>query len=211
MPDQTENEETETDSSSRSTADDDRKAAYKERDAAKKRAREAEARAKELEDWKSAREAEQSERDAEAERKKNDFAALEQRLKDRIAKEEKRAADAEARILAREAADREAALVDAVMPKLGINNRIVVKGVLKALADSGVDIAPAALDEKTATDVAKQVREALGELAPSRNGGSTGTPGVNLTTKKPGEKPDDDNAAVTAVKEIAKRFSDRHR
>lgn len=98
--------------------------------------------------------------------------------------------------------------MDAVLPKLGVQNRTVVKGVLKALSDSGLDIAPESIDDKLVTDVAKQVREALGELYPQRSGGSPGAPGVNLATKKPGEKPDED-PRVERVKQIAARYSQK--
>src|SRR5690349_4644158 len=92
-----ENQEIETEAETHETPaekPDHVKQAFKDRDAAKKRAREAEARLRELEEWKAAREAEQAEREAEAERKKNDYAAMEARLKDRLSKEEKRAAEA---------------------------------------------------------------------------------------------------------------------
>lgn len=187
---------------------DDRKALIKDRDAAKKKAREAESKARELEEKLTAREREDADRAEAEERKKNDFAALDERRRKQLEAAEKRAAEAEAKIQARERADREGALVDAVMPKLGLTNRTVVRGVLKALSDGGIDIAPETMDDKYAADVAKQVRDALGELYPARSGGSPGTPGVNLSTKKPGEKPDE-NPALAAVRAAAKRHSDR--
>lgn len=185
---------------------DDAKEAYKARDEAKKRARDLEARNRELEAREAEREAAVAAAAEEAERKKNDFAAVEERHKKRIADAEKRAAEAESRIAARERSDREAALVDAVMPKLGVNNRIVIKGVLKALAEHGLDISPEELDDKTATDVAKQVRAALGEMHPTKSGGSSGIPGVNLDTKPPGERPDTD-AGKARLAEMQKRRS----
>lgn len=183
------------------------KIAIKDRDAAKRRARELEAEARELKAWKAEREAAEAAAAEENERKKNDFAALTAREQAKREAAEKRAAEAEAKLQARERADREAALVDAVLPKLGVQNRVVVKGVLKELASlSGLDIAPESIDERTATDVAKQVRQALGELFPTQSGGSPGTPGVNLNSKKTGERPDEDprKAAVLAV---AKKYS----
>lgn len=187
---------------------DDRKLAYAERDAAKKRARDAERARDELAAKLAERQAADEAAQAEQERKKNDFAAIESRLKKERDDIAKRAADAEARLAARERSDREAALVDAVSAKLGMTNRTVVRGVLKALAEQGIETAPEALDEKTAADVAKQVREALGDLLPPKNGGSPGTPGVNLTTKKPGEAPGAD-PRKDRVREIAAALSRR--
>lgn len=187
---------------------DDRKLAYAERDAAKKRARDAERARDELAAKLAERQAADEAAQAEQERKKNDFAAIESRLKKERDDIAKRAADAEARLAARERSDREAALVDAVSAKLGMTNRTVVRGVLKALAEQGIETAPEALDEKTAADVAKQVREALGDLLPPKSGGSPGTPGVNLTTKKPGEAPGAD-PRKDRVREIAAALSRR--
>lgn len=185
------------------------KQAFKDRDAAKKRAREAEAKLRELEEREAARETEKAEREAEQERKKNDFAALEKRLQKERDDARKEAAEAKALIDARLRSDRVAALVDAVMPKLGATPRTVVKGVLKELSETvGLDIAPESIDDKTAADVAKQVREAMGELFPSRSGGSPGAPGVNLSTKKPGEKPDED-PRVERVKQLARKHSQK--
>lgn len=185
---------------------DDRKLAYAERDAAKKRAREAERRAEELAAKLAEHEAKLAAEAEEQARKRNDFAALEERLKKERDREAQRAADAEARIAARERSDRETALVDAVAAKIGINNRTVIKGVIKALGEQGVDVAPESMDEKYAADVAKQVREALGDLLPAKSGGSPGQPGVNHSTKKPGEAPGAD-PRVERVRDIAKRFS----
>lgn len=187
---------------------DDAKEAYRARDEAKKRARELEARNKELEAREAEREAAAQAAAEEAERKKQDFAAIETRLNKRFADAEKRAADAEARIAARERADREGALADAVMAKLGLSNRIVVEGALLALSRRGLDIAPEELDEKTATDVAKQVRAALGDLHTPRNGGSPSTPGLRIEDKPPSERPNAD-ANKARIAEMQKRRSRR--
>lgn len=185
---------------------DDRKAAYAERDAAKKRARDAERKAEEL----AAKVAEyEAMKAAEAEdtaRKKNDFAALEAKLKAQLDKEKAEKAEALSKLEARDRQGREAALVDAVSAKLGFTNRTVIKGVLRELAEQhGVDIAPETID--SAADVAKQVREALGDLLPPK-AGIPGVPGVNLSTKKPGEKPgaDPERERVAA---LAKRLAQR--
>lgn len=207
MSEQTDQNEIETPTPApHSGSRDDAKEAYKARDEAKKRARDLEARNRELEAREAEREAAAAAAAEEAERKKNDFAAVEERHKKRIADAEKRAAEAESRIAARERSDREAALVDAVMPKLGVNNRLVIEGALLALAKRGLDIAPEELDEKIATDVAKKVRTALGELHPPRSGGSPGTPGMDLDTKPPSERPDTD-ANKTRLAEMQKRRS----
>ncbi len=185
---------------------DDRKAAYAERDAAKKRAREAERRAEELAAKLAEHEAIKAAEAEELARKKNDFAAIEAKLKAALEKEKAEKAEALSAIAARDRREREAALVDAVAAKLGFSNRTVLKGVLKELAEQGVDTAPESLD--SAADVAKQVREALGDLIPAKSGGSPGTPGVNHSTKKPGEAPGAD-PRVERVREVAKRMSSR--
>lgn len=186
---------------------DDRKVAYAERDAAKKRARDAERKAAEYEARIAEIEGKEAAAAEEVARKNNDFSTLEAKLKREKEAAEKRAADAEARILARERKDREAALVDAVAAKLSWTNRTVLRGVMTTLAESGVDTAPETLDDKTATDVAKQVREALGDLYTAKHGGgSPGAPGVNHSTKPAGEKPGADPARER-VRQLAKRMS----
>lgn len=164
--------------------------AIRDRDAAKKRARELEARNRELEAKEAERESAASKAAEELERKNNDHAALTAREQAKREAAEKRAADAEAKLQARDRADREGALVDAVMPKLGLGNRMVVRGLIRELKIDAPELE--SLDEKTATDVAKKVREVLGDLYQPQDGGSPGTPGVNLSTKPPGEKPNAD-------------------
>lgn len=187
---------------------DDRKVLIGDRDAAKKRARDAEKARDELAAKLAERQAADEAAQVEQERKKNDFAALEARLKKERDDLAKRVADAEARFAARERSDRETALVDAVSAKLGMANRTVIRGVLKTLAEGGFDTAPEALDEKTAADAAKHVREVLGDMLPPKAAGSPGTPGVNLTTKKPGEAPGTD-PRKDRVREIAASLSRR--
>lgn len=184
---------------------DDRKAAYAERDAAKKRAREAERKAEELAARIAEFEAKQAAEAEDVERKKHDFAALEARLKAKAEKAEQERAEALAKLEARDRQGREAALVDAVSAKLGFVNRTVIEGVLMKLATHGVDTAPETLD--SAADVAKHVREALGDLLPPK-AGIPGVPGVNLSTKKPGEKPgaDPERERIT---ELARRMAKR--
>jgi|JI61114C2RNA_FD_contig_51_3863371_length_895_multi_2_in_0_out_0_2 molecular chaperone GrpE (heat shock protein) len=184
-------------------APDDRKQLFAERDAAKKRAREAERKAEELAARVAEYEAKQAAEAEDVERKKNDFAAIEARLKAKAEKAEQAAAEALAKLEARDRREREAALVDAVSAKLGFGNRVVLKGVLKELAEQGVDTAPETLDN--AADVAKQVRELLGDVLQPK-AGIPGTPGVNLSTKKPSEKPGADPNRER-VRGIAERLS----
>jgi molecular chaperone GrpE (heat shock protein) len=177
---------------------DDRKILIGDRDAAKKRAREAERRAEELAARVAEFEAKQAAEAEDVERKKNDFAAIEARLKAKAEKAEQAAAEALAKLEARDRREREAALVDAVSAKLGFGNRVVLKGVLKELAEQGVDTAPETLDN--AADVAKQVRELLGDVLQPK-AGIPGAPGPNHSTKKPSEKPgaDPDRERVRGI------------
>lgn len=185
------------------------KLAFKDRDAAKKRAREAEASRDELRAKLAEHEAERESREVEQERKKNDFAALEKRLAKERDDARKEAADAKALIAARTRADREAALVDTVLPKLGSVPKLVAEGLIQSLAKRGkFDPAPESIDDHYAADVAKHVREALGDLYPTRNGGSPGSPGVNLAIKPPSEQPDADPVKARLA-ELQKRRSRR--
>lgn len=176
--------------------------AIRERDAAKAKLREREDKAAEnaelkarLAEYEAAKEAAA----IEDEKKRNDFSAQAERLKKEIEAREKRAAEAEAKLAAREKRDRESALVDAVAGKAGVS-RPIVMGLLRVAAESGFDNAPAELDDDMVADAIKKLRELEPELIKPRNGGSAGSPGVNLKNKPAGEDPTEDAKRAKARK-----------
>lgn len=186
--------------------------AIRERDAAKAKAREretelAEARAK-LAEVDAAKETAA----AEDERRKSDFAAIEKRMAKEKEAADKRAADAEARLAARERSDNETALVDAVAGKTGVS-RTLLKGLFKVAAEQGFDNAPKQVDADVVADAIEKARELEPELFKTRSSGSAGSAGVNKRTKAAGEDPDEDpkrakaRAAAEALSPIKRRTS----
>lgn len=181
--------------------------AIRERDALKKAKRELESKLAEREAKLAEREAADAAAAEEQERKRNDHMALIQRREKERDEARKEAADAKSLLASKLRSEQQGALVDAVMPKLGLTNRTVVRGVLRELEARGLDIAPEQFDDKYVADVTKKVREELGDLFAPKSGGSPGTPGVNLSTKPPAEKPDEDptKARIAALQKARAR------
>lgn len=177
----------------------------KERDRAKARNRELEAKLAEAQtaiDEIAALKEKAADDEARA---KNDFAAIEAKLKKDADKEraEKQAAQDELAALKRGA--RETALVDAVAGKAGVS-RVLVKGLLRVASEQGFDNAPEAIDDSTVADAIKLLRDLEPELIKTRNSGSAGTPGTTTKNKAAGEDPSLDGKRAKA-REAAEAMS----
>jgi hypothetical protein len=184
--------------------------AIKDRDAAKAKLREREAKLAEYEakmaDIESAKEAAAR----EDEQKRNDFAAQAQRWQKDLEAREKRAVEAEARLAAKERAERTTALVDAVAAKTSVS-RVQLKGLLLVAAESGFDIAPEQLDSDKVAEAITKLRELEPDMFKSRSSGAGGTPGVNPKNKASSEDPNEDpkranaRAAAQALSPLQRR------